>query len=101
MLSEIADGQSAAFQPPPCERCELAREELYERRLAGAVRTQQTQAVSRSQSDVDAVEHRPPRISRAHALQREQRVRRTGGLRKFEMERRIHVRRRDLLHAIE
>ncbi len=62
MLREISDRESFAFRAQPRNRRELAGEELDQRRLAGAVRSEQADARAGTQRKLDGAEHRPPFI---------------------------------------
>src|SRR5258707_46900 len=64
MLREISDRESFAFRAQARNRRELAGEELDQRRLAGAVGSEQADARSGTQGKLDGVEHRLPSIPR-------------------------------------
>ena len=101
MLCEIADAQTPAFETMPRKRLELARKKLHQRRFAGAIRAEQSNAISGPEREVDPIEHSLLRVSRFDTLQRKQRIRCARRFGEFKIERRIDVRGRNALHAVE
>ena len=101
MLREVADAHVLRLDPFAARHALCSREHLDQRRLARAVRTEQSDAIARHQLQIRVAEHRPLRIPRAHVLQRQERIRDLLRIAKREPKRRVDVRRRDQLHALQ
>ena len=87
------------------ERRQFVGEQLDQRRFAGAVATEQRDALAGAQRQFDAVENHLGRrscvVSGLRFVQHQQRVRRCGRVAEAEGEGRVDVRRRHLLHALQ
>src|SRR6185503_15160999 len=89
MLSEVADREAAAFVTRARVRAELACEQLHQRRLSCAVRSEQSQSCARAQREIHITQHDLLAIRSGDALQSKQRIRCALRLAKMKVERRI------------
>ena len=101
VLGEVADRQVLAALQAAAQRLQLAGQGLDQRRLAGAVGTEQTDTRTRHQLQLDLVQHRPLAIAEAAFGQVQQRAGNLEGFAEAEIERRIHMRRGQLFQALQ
>ncbi len=101
MLREITGLKPVALHALAGQRRKLAGQGLDQRGLARAVRPEQSEARARPQRQCDARHDGPARVAEHRLVERQQWVRRARGGGKLEIERRIDVRSRDVLEAVE
>src|SRR5690606_7648480 len=101
VLREVADREMGAAQRFAAHRLELAGEELDQRRLAGAVRAEEPDALAGREAQVDRVEHGPAGVADRHVVEADQRLRQPARRTKLEVEAGLGVHRRDLRHPLD
>src|SRR6516162_4582947 len=101
MLREVADRKVPRLYPRPSERREFAREQLHAGGLAGAVAPEQRDPVPGGEREAHVTKNQAPVVAGGRTFERKQRTRQLFRLHEGDLERRIHVRRRDPLHAGE
>src|SRR5690606_32336529 len=75
VLREVADGKMRAAQRFAVHRLELAGEKLDQRRLARAVRAEETDAQTGRDAEVDRAEHGPAGVADRRVVETDQRIR--------------------------
>ncbi|MDT4830455.1 hypothetical protein FQZ97_639200 [compost metagenome] len=101
MLGEVADGQVLAARQAPTERRQVAGKGLDQRRLARAVGAEQADARTRSQLQLDLLEHRLLAVAEAAFGEVQQRAGYLVGLAEAEVEGRVHMGRRQFFEALQ
>ena len=101
VLGEVAGGEALALQAAASGKSKLVREQLDQRRLAGAVAPEQADALAGAQRERDALQHRLVAVAHRTVLDLQQGVGRRRRVTESEAERRVHMRRGDALHALE
>ena len=101
MLSEIADGQVLATRQLPAEHGEIAGQGLDQGRFARAVRAEQADARAGCQAQLDLLQHGLVAVTQARLGQVQQWAGDLVRLAENEVERRVDMRRRQLLQALQ
>ena len=101
MLGEVTQLDALRQADFTADRVKLARQQFDQRRFTGAVTPQQANTRTRHQVELDGIENNAVGIARADLLHLQQRVRQALRLAEAEVERVIHVRRGDHLHAFQ
>ena len=101
MLGEVAQRQALALAALATEDGQLAGEQLDQGRLAGAVASQQADALARPQREIQPFEHRSIAVAGGRVLELQQGVGRGIRLTEGKGERGIDVGRRDQFHPLQ
>ncbi len=102
VLREVADAQGLGRVPGACKRRERAADRLQQRRLARAVRAEESDTVARQDAEVEPREdRRAALVAERGALEQDELARGGRGRRKRELERAVDVRCRNELHALD
>src|SRR5262249_5565329 len=101
VLGEVADREVARSDALAGQGRDRAGEQLDQRRLAGAVRAEQGNAIAGIERQAHAVEHTPGCIAGGDVVEAQQRRRQRSRLAELERDRRGCADRRDVDHALE
>src|SRR5690606_30333057 len=101
VLGKIANHQILATGQAAAERLQLSGEALDQRRLARTVGAEQTDARARHQTQLDLLQHSLVAITQAAFAKAQQGRGDLLGLAEGEVERRVDMRRAQLLHAFQ
>src|SRR5262249_44574571 len=101
MLREVADLETLRFEAFAVAHVDRAGQQLDQRRLAGAVRAEQRDAVARHQAQLDARQPYAVAVARRRFVESRKRIRQRFGFAELETDRRRGAHRRDLDHALE
>jgi hypothetical protein len=102
MLREIADDERLRAHAFAVDQRELARERFQERRLAGSVRAEQSDAIAGEQIEVDSLKHgRAALVAERRVVEAKELARGDVDRRKRELERAVDVRGGDPLHPLD
>ena len=102
VLREVAERERLRGVPRAGKRRQRAGDRFQQRRLAGAVGAEESDALAVEEAPVEAFEHRrTARIAQRHLLELHEPLRSGRHRRERELERAVGMRSRDLLHPLE